>query len=144
MTPHTLRRTFASIIAVCDVSPRRAMYLMGHTDPTLTLGVYQQVIDVSDNALDLLEDLIGCSLDEAKTLFDGGSRRSRRGLASRNHSGTCRVAARREAGNSAEKRERPAIAGLSEERMKGLEPSTFCMASRRSSQLSYIRARRRV
>ncbi len=27
-----------------------------------------------------------------------------------------------------------------EERMKGLEPSTFCMASRRSSQLSYIRA----
>jgi len=26
-------------------------------------------------------------------------------------------------------------------RMKGLEPSTFCMASRRSSQLSYIRMR---
>ena len=36
--------------------------------------------------------------------------------------------------------ENPAGAGLSEERMKGLEPSTFCMASRRSSQLSYIRA----
>ncbi len=64
------------------------MYLMGHTDPTLTLGVYQQVIDVSDNALDLLEDLIGCSLDEAKTLFDGGSRRSRRASRCRNHSGT--------------------------------------------------------
>ena len=30
------------------------------------------------------------------------------------------------------------LQGLSE-RMKGLEPSTFCMASRRSSQLSYIR-----
>jgi hypothetical protein len=29
-------------------------------------------------------------------------------------------------------------------RMKGLEPSTFCMASRRSSQLSYIRGRRQV
>jgi hypothetical protein len=29
---------------------------------------------------------------------------------------------------------------LPRERMKGLEPSTFCMASRRSSQLSYIRA----
>jgi hypothetical protein len=36
----------------------------------------------------------------------------------------------------------PAFAGLLEERMKGLEPSTFCMASRRSSQLSYIRVRR--
>jgi integrase len=78
MTPDTLRRTFASIIAVCDVSPRRAMYLMGHTDPTLTLGVYQQVIDVADNALDDLEDLLGCSLDEARTLFNGGSRRPRR------------------------------------------------------------------
>ena len=32
--------------------------------------------------------------------------------------------------------------GVSEERMKGLEPSTFCMASRRSSQLSYIRGSR--
>jgi excisionase family DNA binding protein len=29
-------------------------------------------------------------------------------------------------------------------RMKGLEPSTFCMASRRSSQLSYIREGRRL
>jgi hypothetical protein len=29
-----------------------------------------------------------------------------------------------------------------EERMMGLEPTTFCMASRRSSQLSYIRVRR--
>ena len=28
----------------------------------------------------------------------------------------------------------------SEERLKGFEPSTFCMASRRSSQLSYSRA----
>jgi hypothetical protein len=33
----------------------------------------------------------------------------------------------------------PGYAGLSEERLKGLEPSTFCMASRRSSQLSYSR-----
>ena len=38
--------------------------------------------------------------------------------------------------------ENPAGAGLSMERMMGLEPTTFCMASRRSSQLSYIRTRR--
>jgi hypothetical protein len=36
--------------------------------------------------------------------------------------------------------ESPGLGGFREERMKGLEPSTFCMASRRSSQLSYIRA----
>ena len=34
---------------------------------------------------------------------------------------------------------KPRLAGLNEERMMGLEPTTFCMASRRSSQLSYIR-----
>ncbi len=36
----------------------------------------------------------------------------------------------------------PPERGFREERMKGLEPSTFCMASRRSSQLSYIRVGR--
>src|SRR5881296_1549545 len=36
--------------------------------------------------------------------------------------------------------ETPGFAGLPRERLKGLEPSTFCMASRRSSQLSYSRA----
>ena len=30
--------------------------------------------------------------------------------------------------------------GFCVKRLKGLEPSTFCMASRRSSQLSYSRA----
>jgi hypothetical protein len=46
------------------------------------------------------------------------------------------AACRREA----PERENPAGAGLSEERLIGFEPTTFCMASRRSSQLSYSRA----
>gem|GEM_PF-5691072 len=37
---------------------------------------------------------------------------------------------------------KPRITGAFMKRLKGLEPSTFCMASRRSSQLSYIRERR--
>src|SRR5437763_3599310 len=36
----------------------------------------------------------------------------------------------------------PAICGAFVKRLKGLEPSTFCMASRRSSQLSYSRETR--
>ena len=36
------------------------------------------------------------------------------------------------------------LPGLTGKRMMGLEPTTFCMASRRSSQLSYIRERRQV
>jgi integrase len=71
LTPHTLRRTFASILAVCDVPPRRAMYLMGHTDATLTLAVYQQVLDVGKGAVGLLEEVLGCRLDEARAIYSG-------------------------------------------------------------------------
>ena len=71
MTPHTLRRTFASILAVCDVPPRRAMYLMGHTDPTLTLAVYQQVLDMGRGSVGLLEQTLGCTLPEARSVYNG-------------------------------------------------------------------------
>ena len=47
LTPHTFRRTFASILALCRVDPRRAMYLLGHTDSRFTLRVYQQVLDAA-------------------------------------------------------------------------------------------------
>lgn len=73
MTPHTLRRTFASILAVSDVPPRRAMYLMGHTDPTLTLAVYQQVLDMGKGSVGLLEQTLGCSLAEARAIYNGES-----------------------------------------------------------------------
>jgi hypothetical protein len=33
------------------VPPRRAMYLLGHTDPTLTMRVYQQVLDMGGAAV---------------------------------------------------------------------------------------------
>ena len=74
MTPHTLRRTFASILAVCDVPPRRAMYLMGHTDPTLTLAVYQQVLDMGKGAVEILEETVGCTLAEARAIYNGEAR----------------------------------------------------------------------
>src|SRR6476620_7370850 len=71
LTPHTLRRTFASLLAVCDVPPRRAMYLMGHTDPTLTLAVYQQVLDLGKGAVQKLEEAFGCSIGEARAIYTG-------------------------------------------------------------------------
>ena len=37
---------------------------------------------------------------------------------------------------------KPRLSGAFLKRMMGLEPTTFCMASRRSSQLSYIRVGR--
>jgi integrase len=53
LTPHTLPRTFASLLAVCNVPPRRAMYLLGHTDAKFTLSVYQQVLDTGPGSLEL-------------------------------------------------------------------------------------------
>lgn len=55
LTPHTLRRTFASLLAEVGVPPRRAMYLIGHTDPTLTMLVYQQVMDMGGGGPEALE-----------------------------------------------------------------------------------------
>jgi hypothetical protein len=69
MTPPTLRRTFASILAVCDVPPRRD--LMGHTDRTLTLAVYQQVLDVGKGSVELLEQTLGCTPAAARAAYNG-------------------------------------------------------------------------
>lgn len=70
-TPHTLRRTFASILAEIAVPPRRAMALMGHTDARFTMSVYQQVLDMGDGAVEDLEKLLGCTLDDAFLVLSG-------------------------------------------------------------------------
>ena len=70
-TPHTLRRTYASILAEVNLPPRRAMYLLGHTDPTLTMRVYQQVIDMREGGVQTLEQAVGCTIAEAFTLLSG-------------------------------------------------------------------------
>jgi hypothetical protein len=41
------------------------MYLLGHTDPTLTMRVYQQVIDMGEGGVQTLELAIGCTVRAA-------------------------------------------------------------------------------
>jgi integrase len=89
-TPHTLRRTFASILAQVNLPPRRAMYLLGHTDPTLTMRVYQQVIDAGDGGVQMLEKIMGCTIAEAFTLLAG------RGLLSPNRPSDEKTASQRD------------------------------------------------
>jgi integrase len=71
LTPHTLRHTFASLLAVCNVPPRRAMYLLGHTDAKLTPSVHQQVLDKAHGSIELLETALGATLDEARDTLCG-------------------------------------------------------------------------
>ena len=49
------------------------MYLLGHTDPTLTMRVYQQVIDMGDGGVQTLEQAIGCTIGRGlHTAFRAG------------------------------------------------------------------------
>ncbi len=70
LTPHTLRRTFASILGVCRVDTRRAVALMGHTDARTTLGVYAQLLKLGPGDVAALERVMGCTRDEARALFE--------------------------------------------------------------------------
>lgn len=72
-TPHTFRRTFASVLAELGVPPRRTMRLLGHTDPDLTMRVYQQVLDMNEAAWSALPQLLGCETKEALRLMSGRS-----------------------------------------------------------------------
>lgn len=42
VTPHGLRRTFASVLYALNTDPGEVMDEMGHTDPELALQVYRQ------------------------------------------------------------------------------------------------------
>jgi len=45
LTPHSLRRTFASILVALGRDPAVVMRQMGHTTPHMTLGVYAAAMD---------------------------------------------------------------------------------------------------
>jgi hypothetical protein len=61
----------ASILAAANVPPRRARYLLGHTDAKLTLSVYQQVLDMGAGSIEVLEGVLGCLLQEACDVLTG-------------------------------------------------------------------------
>ena len=49
LTLHALRRTCASLLVALGKDPRYVMAQMGHTDPTVTLGIYAQVMNTSED-----------------------------------------------------------------------------------------------
>ena len=44
LSPHSLRRTFASLLYLCGENPVYVMHQMGHADPKLALRIYTKVI----------------------------------------------------------------------------------------------------
>jgi integrase len=58
LTPHSLRRTFASLLFALDEAPPYVMAQMGHTSANLTLEVYARQMDRRDGEPERLKALV--------------------------------------------------------------------------------------
>jgi integrase len=58
LTPHSLRRTFASILVAIGEPPTYAMRQLGHTNAAFTLSVYAEAMDARDGELDRIKALV--------------------------------------------------------------------------------------
>jgi integrase len=58
LTLHALRRTCASLRIALGHDPRQVMGAMGHTDPSVTLGIYAQVMMFGDAEREALRQLV--------------------------------------------------------------------------------------
>jgi integrase len=59
LTPHSLRRTFASVLYALGETPPYVMAQMGHTSPNLALAIYAKAMDRRDGEPERLAALIG-------------------------------------------------------------------------------------
>jgi hypothetical protein len=99
------------------------------------MRIYQQVLDMGGPAV--LEHVLGSTLEEAFGAWSGRGVSGLKPDSAKQTVETGRAGERSEGEKAKKPKCRP-----SRERLMGFEPTTFCMASRRSSQLSYSRARR--
>ena len=58
LTPHSLRRTFASVLLTLGEPVPYVMEPLGHTDPKVTLGIYARVMRRSEGARERLRALV--------------------------------------------------------------------------------------
>ncbi len=58
LTPHSLRRTFASLLFAIGEAPPYVMAQMGHATPNLTLAIYARQMDRRDGEPERLKALV--------------------------------------------------------------------------------------
>ena len=58
LTPHSLRRTFASVLFALGEPPPYVMEQMGHTTANLTLSIYARVMNRRDGEQERLQALV--------------------------------------------------------------------------------------
>jgi integrase len=70
LTPHSLRRTFCSLLYALGETPPVVMQDMGHTDPALALRVYAQAMRRDENETRALRALVEGDSDTAPATAD--------------------------------------------------------------------------
>jgi integrase len=121
LTPHSLRRTFASILFAIGETPPYVMSQMGHTTASLTLGIYARQMNRRDGEAEKL-----------RVLVEAVNRPSRGRVWQRNGSEA------QKSGRGAELILKacginPSVSGReSRVELVGLEPTTSCMPCKRS------------
>jgi integrase len=83
LTLHALRRTCASVLVALGKDPRYVMGQLGHTDPTVTLGIYAQAMTSSDDDRERLRLLVeggDLQVDETRntSVYQSGEQPSER------------------------------------------------------------------
>jgi len=74
MTPHSLRRTFASLLFALGRTAPEVMEQLGHTDPKLTLRIYARAMRQEAGERERLQELageLGAALSAATDLHSG-------------------------------------------------------------------------
>jgi hypothetical protein len=66
LTPHSCRRTYASIRYALGASPADVMAELGHTNPSLALTVYAQAMRISDEEKNHLRVLVEGAPEDAR------------------------------------------------------------------------------
>jgi len=59
LTPHGLRRTYASMMLAIGRDLPVVQRSLGHASPSMTLGIYAQAMDLGDEERDRLRELVG-------------------------------------------------------------------------------------
>jgi integrase len=70
LTPHSLRRTFASILYALGEAPPVVMRQMGHTDPALALRIYAQAMDREDGENERLRALVDGEIPDRFSMIE--------------------------------------------------------------------------
>ena len=80
LTPHGLRRSFASLLYGIREPPRVVMQELGHTDPALALSIYAHAMRRDDGEDDRLRALVGGADLRLERLGETTSERPARGV----------------------------------------------------------------